>query len=90
MALLVFDFVTGEQQLVIEGGLDHPHQLVVSPSGTHATCWCDPKLALVDLVSGKVLWQQTPRQNQAPVAFSPDGRQVVVGCAEPEVFQVHG
>ena len=27
---------------------------------------------------------------QAPVAFSPDGKQVVVGCAEPEVFQVHG
>jgi hypothetical protein len=88
--LLVFDSVTGAQQLVIEGGLEFPTTPVVSPTGKHATCWSDSKLALLDLVTGKVLWQQTPRANQAPVAFSPDGSQVVVGCAIPEVFQVHG
>lgn len=84
--LAIFDSVTGERQLTIEGGLEFPHLLVVSPTGTHATCWSDDHLALLDLVKGAVVWRKKQATSQLDVAFSPDGQQVVLAAATPFVI----
>jgi WD40 repeat protein len=86
--LAIFDSVTGERQLIIEGALEFPRHLVASPSGRHATCWSNDDLALLDLEQGKVRWLKKQPKSQLEVAFSPDGRQLVLGASTPYVLAV--
>lgn len=81
--LAIFDSVTGERQLTIEGGMEFPHLIVVAPSGKRASCWSDDNLALLDLEKGKVLWLKKQPESQLEVAFSPDGQQLVLAASTP-------